>query len=146
MPVAIDYPKARRALVAAEPHSSVVIDVSSSPDAYGNLIHALWQARKPFVIVEHDIVVRRFTIADLRACRQPWCGFPYLEVANSKPVMGLGCTRFREACFEAVPDIGTKGMDWRNVDARIAVLRESGLVEHVHQPALDHLNPKVRSR
>lgn len=141
MPQAIDYPEAVKALLqSAGRHTFTFEPVGHDSHAYWNLFLDLWDEGEPFVIVEHDIVVRPSTIQRLENCPALWCGFVYHE-APGEPVAGLGCTKF-------VPSFEIKyagpPLVWQNVDSAVTgLMTAGGLVRHDHVPWLRHLNPTV---
>lgn len=116
-------------------------------EAYWRLLARLWREPGDLLIVEQDVGIRAGVVESLFACREPWCGFPYL-VAGRVQVC-LGCTRFTAALKAAEPDLldgvgedGTGGLparDWRRLDVRIlGHLRERGYRQHEHRPAVKH--------
>lgn len=125
-------------------------DVSGSDTSYTRLLACLWAAGEPFCVVEHDIVPHPGALAKLAACPQPWCAYPYAYMGGMHA--GLGCTRFSAALLAAVPDavertwaestdVHPAGF-WCALDDRLArVLRRAGFTQHVHFPAVRHLNP-----
>lgn len=142
MPVATIHHEARAALLAATSRP-LFMDVSASAHDYGRLVNWLWAEHTGFILVEHDIVVRPDTIAELQACPELWCGFPYLE-ARGEPVTGLGCTKFSRKLVRSVPPPIEPNTIWQNVDANVGPrLRALGFEIHRHMPPVRHLNPRV---
>jgi hypothetical protein len=140
MPVAIDCPEAVKALLRSEGHHQItLVPVYYSEYDYWDLFLSLWDEGEPFVLVEHDIVVRPSTIQRLEDCPEPWCGFVYHE-APGEPVAGLGCTKFTPTFDLPV----LEPLVWQNVDSAVSgIMRNHGLVRHDHHPWLRHLNPTV---
>jgi hypothetical protein len=140
MPVAIKYPEAQVALLRSRGRNTIDFEhVGHNQYAYWNLFVTLWREGEPFVLVEHDIVVRPSTIQQLEDCPRPWCGFVYHE-APGEPVAGLGCTKFTPGFDLPV----LEPLVWQNVDSAVGgIMRTHGLVRHDHQPWLRHLNPTV---
>src|SRR5262249_41072279 len=68
---------------------------------------------------------------------QPWCGFQYFVFGEFRSY--LGCTKFD-------PKLGDCPLDgdliqWQVIDKTIEQkLMQLGLREHIHQPAVTHLN------
>lgn len=141
MAVAHPYLEAIEALYRAAPEAEMV-NVSEDPYAYWALVSRLWHTGDPFVLVEHDIVLRPDTIERLSDCVHQWCAFTYLQ-APGEPVSGLGCVKF----IPTVPlhlEAGWGDPIWQNVDATVAgLLHAAGWRVHEHKPPLRHLNPKV---
>lgn len=130
-----EHPEAREALASEGPH---YIDVSRDDYAYWRLFRTLWMGGRPFTIVEHDVVVRPDSIAELDACPERWCAF---RVTTGEGwVCTLGCVRFRPSGSWPV----TEGARWQDLDWTLeAALVKAGWQKHVHEPILDHVNPGV---
>jgi len=94
------------------------VDVSRAPDAYWELLAALWGDRRDFILVEHDVVPDLAALEDLEDCDRRWCAQPY-RYLHGQLNWGLSCTRFRRAAMDATPDL------W----ARVAVMSD-----HLHGP------------
>lgn len=140
MPIAIVYPEAIKSLLTWQPDADLV-SVAASPYAYWALFVRLWREGRPFVIVEHDIVIGWETIRNLEDCDSPWCAATYHE-APGKPVSGLGCTKLVPS--EGVPFDTFPEQIWQNVDTTVAgLLHTAGWTVHEHGPWLRHLNPRV---
>jgi hypothetical protein len=127
------------------------IMIPSGDDAgYWTAMHKWWEIGESFVVVEHDIVVRRDTIAELKDCDEPWCAWPVDYLGG--PYHGLGCMKFRAELMREVPGaIDRVGefestdhprRHWCAIDARLqAVLRSFNFDMHKHVgPALTHLD------
>jgi hypothetical protein len=139
MPIAVTYPEAIKALVKWVAPAEIV-NVAHDDHAYWELIVRLWRDGKPFIIVEHDIVIRPDTVSELEQCPQPWCAFPYHEEIGD-PVTGLGCTKITPG--GALHYMSPEPV-WQNVDTTVAgALTELGQTVHEHGPWLRHLNPRV---
>ena len=141
MPVARYHNEAVEALLQTVGHQVSIIPVHQSDYAYWYLFSHLWKAGQPFVLVEHDIVIRPDTIDLLAACPALWCGFVYHE-APGEPVAGLGCTKITP---DPRVDLGlVQRLVWQNVDSAVTGLMMGlGLTRHDHHPWLRHLNPTV---
>jgi hypothetical protein len=141
MPLAIAYPEAIMALFRADPLAEIV-SVAGNPYAYWSVFTSLWREGRPFIIVEHDIVVTAQVLDDLASCGGKWCAFTYHEEIG-EPVSGLGCTKF----VPTIPlylEAGWGDPIWQNVDTTVAgLLQAAGWRVHEHGPWLRHLNPKV---
>jgi hypothetical protein len=125
------------------------VDVSGSDTAYWELLRDLWAEGKTFYSVEHDVIVRPDTFADLEACPEPWCGFLLPYLGGEYP--GMGCVKFTDSIIAAVPDalIQSGRMSngnhppghWCSHDhfLQMVVLPAAvGHYKHVHGPALGH--------
>jgi hypothetical protein len=137
---------ARLANQHAPGHRRVRLDPLDS-SAYWRLLAKAWTEPGDLVVIEQDIGLRPGVIAGFEACRQPWCGHPYL--IGGRELVCLGCTRFTAELKTAVPDLfdlvaarsdpGLPGTHWRRLDERIAsVLEARGYTRHRHQPAVAH--------
>lgn len=125
--------------------------VGGSDDAYWGLLRKLWLERETFCIVEHDVVLRGNTLAELEACESPWCAFPvpYMDGEYA----GLACVKFDAFLIASAPqaldDVALMEnaqhprKHWCMVDAWLqgSVLPRTRLSRHVHQPALRHVRP-----
>ena len=102
---------------------------------------------EPFIVVEHDIVVRPETLRELRDCPEDWCavGYKYL---NEPSAYGMGCVKFSDRLICRSPylfqKIANEGdslhppRHWCRLDAHIwEALTERG--EHRH----DHPGPPI---
>lgn len=134
-------PLARSAL---EPFRPVYIDVSSDDLAYWRLLRGLWLGGKPFVIVEHDVIVWPDTIPELERCPEPWCAQAIHSVdtgAGRNWSATLGCVRFRpwSRSWSVHPT------PWQRLDSAVgdALRAQRGKGVHVHFPILLHLNASV---
>lgn len=125
------------------------VDVSSSDDAYWQLLANLWSRGGTFVLVEHDILVRPDSIEELVNCHHPWCSFqvPYV----GRLYAGLSCAKFSEALIARYPDALDRiaafsdedhpPRHWCRLDSHLQayVLNPGGEEMHVHGPPLTHL-------
>ena len=105
---------------------------------------------EPFILVEHDIVVRPETLRELRDCPEDWCAapFPYLDKPEA---WGMGCVKFSDRLIVRNPWIFNKIKDmgdddhpprhWCTLDLHLwQVLTERGEKRHDHPgPALGHV-------
>ena len=105
---------------------------------------------EPFILVEHDIIVRPETLRELRDCPEDWCAapYPYLD----KPLAwGMGCVKFSDRLivrnpwifreFENDGDALHPARHWCSLDSHIwNALTERGETRHDHAgPALGHI-------
>ena len=143
MPVAKLFPEAIKELFQHHPDAELAW-VGDNPYAYWSLFVQLWKENKPFVIVEHDIVIGDMTIRNLEDCDSRWCAATYHE-APGEPVSGLGCTKLvpsGDVGFSTFPE-----QVWQNVDTTVAgLLTTAGWRVHEHGPWLRHLNPRVAAQ
>ena len=105
---------------------------------------------EPFIVVEHDIVVRPETLRELRDCPEDWCAAPYPYLGKEE-AWGMGCVKFTDRLIVRNPWIfrdreheGDKlhpPRHWCRVDALVwAALTAQGERRHDHPgPALGHL-------
>jgi hypothetical protein len=106
--------------------------------AYWSLTKWLWEDSEPFVLVEHDVLVRPDTIPELEACPERWCAFSIWMGEGT--VATFGCVRFRPHGRWPVPG----PVEWQGLDmATEYALTGLGWTKHVHGPVLGHLNPNV---
>ena len=133
-------------------HPWEAVDVSGSDEDYWALLAGLWADGRCFINVEHDVIVRPDTLAELEACPQPWCGFPLPYLGGEYP--GLGCVKFDASIIAAVPDALVQAgrmsngnhppKHWCTTDhfLQMVVLPAAvGHGKHVHWPALGHWRP-----
>lgn len=78
--------------------------VGDSDSAYWELLKELWTPTHDLCVVEHDIVVKRDTIALFEICPEPWCAAPYNFLGRGS-YMGLGCVRFRSELIAKTPEL-----------------------------------------
>jgi hypothetical protein len=127
-------------------HQRVRIDPADS-DAYWRIVAQAWREPGDLLIVEQDIGIHADVVPGLTACREPWCGHPYL--IGEQLLICLGCTRFTGELKSAEPDLldvvgedGTAGMPakhWKRLDVRILDhLRVRGYKQHSHEPPVAH--------
>ena len=142
MPFAIPYGEAIKALLHWAPDAEV-ISVAYNDYAYWELFCRLWRDGQPFIIVEHDIVIRKDTIRSLADCEASWCAYVYHQ-APGNPVSGLGCTKFvPSGALHYTPPEPV----WQNVDSVVTgAMRKLGWEVHEHGSWLRHLNPRVAAQ
>jgi hypothetical protein len=115
--------------------------------AYWALLADAWRRPGDLAIVEHDIGIHDGVMPGFEACREPWCGHPYL--IGVQLLICLGCTRFTAELKAAEPDLldvvgedATAGMpakNWRRLDVRILdEMRRRGYAQHRHDPPVAH--------
>lgn len=118
------------------------VDVSSSEDAYWQLLSSLWADGQDVVIVEHDVIPDADAIEDLLDCPEPWCAQPYPYVYD-RLNWGLACTMFTATAMKRVPDLWTHvavmsdylhpPLHWCRLDAwSHRVLTAHGIDRHDH--------------
>lgn len=78
------------------------VDVSGDDDAYFRLFQRLWHEGEGWVNVEHDVLVRPDTLAELADCPHDWCAAPIPYLSNRR--YGLGCVKFSDRLLEEFPD------------------------------------------
>ena len=105
---------------------------------------------EPFIVVEHDIVVRPETLRELRDCPEDWCGAPY-PYLDKPEAWGMGCVKFSDRLIVRNYDIFQQFANdddplhhrrhWCRVDAQVwQALTANGEVRHDHPgPALGHV-------
>jgi hypothetical protein len=105
---------------------------------------------EPFILVEHDIVVRPETLQELRDCPEDWCAAPY-PYLDKEEAWGMGCVKFSDRLivrnpwifqqFENSCDINHAPRHWCLLDYHIwSMLTQNGEKRHDHAgPALGHL-------
>jgi hypothetical protein len=109
---------------------------------------------EPFIVVEHDIVVRPETLRELRDCPEDWCAAPY-PYLNEAEAWGMGCVKFSDRLICRSPylfqKISNEGdplhppRHWCRLDAHIwEALTERGEHRHDHPgPALGHVGGRT---
>jgi hypothetical protein len=109
---------------------------------------------EPFIVVEHDIVVRPETLRELRDCPEDWCAMPY-PYLNEKEAWGMGCVKFSDRLICRSPHLFSRIANegdplhpprhWCRLDAHIwEALTERGEHRHDHPgPALGHIGGQV---
>ena len=129
-------------------HPWEAIDVSGSDFNYWTLLSDLWSRKACLILVEHDVIVRPDTLAELEACPRPWCAFTVPYLGGEYP--GLGCVKFDASIIAAIPDaldqVGTMSnashppKHYCSMDHFLqrVVLPQTGMAQHVHLPALGH--------
>lgn len=139
-----------RAALDASGYEWSAEDVSYCNATYTLLLTCLWRNGEAFAVVEHDIVPHPGALAELEACPEPWCVFPYAYQHGTHA--GLGCARFSASLLAAVPDAVTQTLaeatqahpsgHWCQLDDRLSrVLQRRGYTRHVHSPEVGHLSP-----
>ena len=104
---------------------------------------------EPFILVEHDIVVRPETLRELRDCPEDWCAAPY-PYLDKPEAWGMGCVKFSDRLIVRNPWIfrqfANDGDDlhpprhWCSLDFHIwTALTENGEKRHDHQGLLGHV-------
>jgi hypothetical protein len=121
--------------------SPAYVWVGGDEGQYWRLVRGLWESGRAFAIVEHDVVPPPGAVAEMWACPQDWCAFPY--PVGDIVTTALGCTKFEAAIIERHPmlvgAIPENGRDWHSLDASvIGELHRRGEHEHVHGPAARH--------
>ena len=118
---------------------------------YGQLLASLWAAGEGFILLEADVVPWPGALADLWACRAPWCGRLY-PVAPSGPADGgLGCVAFKDVLVREFPRLPERwdGWGWKGLDLRVraavtnAVGSRSRQGFHVHRPPVAHARERA---
>ena len=106
-------------------------------------------AVEPFILVEHDIVVRPETLRELRDCPEDWCAAPF-EYLDKPEAWGMGCVKFSDRLiarnlnlFHEISEIedAHPARHWCVMDYRIwTYLTSRGEHRHDHPgPALEHI-------
>lgn len=103
--------------------------------AYGQWFTEEWNRRRPFVMVEHDIIPWPGAVEALLECDRPWCSHEYpLQQGHLTTSFGIG---------KYVPD-GPAPADWAETEWRLLdgsvlpeVRKRLGPV-HVHEPPVAH--------
>lgn len=148
LPWTQDHPEVYKALRAAVKSFRNPYVGRSDRDYFWTLSE-LWEGGEPFVIVEHDVIVRPNSINELEQCPWPWCAFAVRYGDGSTP--GLGCAKFTAEVMRAAPDALDRvarmsddehpPMHWCRLDwwLQHMVLPGYGFTQHVHGPPLEHL-------
>ena len=105
---------------------------------------------QPFIVVEHDIIIRPETLRELRDCPEDWCSIPY-PYLDKPEAWGMGCVKFTDRLivrnYSMFRDLAPVGdalhppMHWCIIDWRIwQYLTAKGEQRHDHPgPALGHV-------
>lgn len=105
---------------------------------------------EPFIVVEHDIIVRPETLRELRDCPEDWCSAPY-PYLDKPEAWGMGCVKFTDRLivrnYQIFDQIGRVSDEqhpprhWCWMDLLIwTALTERGEKRHDHPgPALGHV-------
>lgn len=110
---------------------------------------------EPFILIEHDIVVRPETLRELRDCPEDWCGAPYPYLDREK-AWGLGCVKFSDRLIAHNPWLFRQPWEgddihparhWCRLDTYIwEGLTANGYTRHDHDgPVLGHLTDPTKS-
>ena len=130
----------------------------TSDTGYFEALHDAWEPgpqhmAEPFIVVEHDIVVRPETLRELRDCPEDWCAAPY-PYLNEDEAWGMGCVKFSDRLIVRNPwifrqfanagDAKHPPRHWCRLDSYIWIaLTERGEKRHDHPgPALGHVGGK----
>jgi len=106
--------------------------------SYDQLFRRLWDARQPFILVEHDIIPFPGALRELWMCPEPWCGFPYYVFGELRSY--LGCTKFDPSRLGECP-LPDDLMPWQTIDKLIEKsLMKRTFGGHLHSPPVTHLN------
>lgn len=106
--------------------------------SYDLLFRKLWEAGRPFILVEHDILPWPGALVELWNCPQPWCGFQYYVFGELRSY--LGCTKFNPGVLGECPLEGDL-LEWQKIDKAIQrKLLTRGQNGHIHGPPVTHLN------
>ena len=113
---------------------------------YYRLLCELWERGKSFIMVEHDILPWPGALAELWGCGT-WCCMPY-NLGGSNLIAAHGCTKFGadvlEVTRERVLAIEGDERHWTRLDTVVnEILEAVGLIRHVHDTPVLHLNRRV---
>jgi hypothetical protein len=135
------YPECRKAL---EPSNPTYVDVSSDDFAYWRMMRDVWNKGEPFIIVEHDVLVRSDTIERLAACPRQWCSqrVHSVDVGHGRAwVAALGCAHFRpEGEYPIREPVSWKELDMATEDY---LTLERFQKKHIHRSLLLTYQPSV---
>jgi len=92
------------------PLDPIGVDCRDDTEAYIRHFIRRWNAREPFVNVEHDMLVSVAQVLDLWACPEPWCAHGYAGGPGRFP--WFGSVRFRPAFMDRFPSVWTELYDW----------------------------------
>lgn len=107
---------------------------------YSRLLRNLWQAREPFVLVEHDIAPWPGCVDELYACPADWCANSYTWKGGIGLSHMFGCAKFSTALMGALPDVWNTPCHWSECDQRLFfAAREKQIEPHLHRPPVLHL-------
>ncbi len=132
-------PETSISVIAYAPGAEFV-DCSSDNFAYWKAFRERWNSGEDLVVIEQDNEIRADTIAQLDACQQHWCTFPYRVVSQSGidgvAAESLGCTRFSAELQSKVKARHISQDDyrhWRQLASRVSVtLTRYGYRPHLH--------------
>ena len=109
---------------------------------YARLFTELWQARRGFILVEHDIVPWPGAIQQLDTCEHEWCAFAYPTSLSSR-CQSLGCVKFSSALLERIPyDPEWQNRGWDALDGAVMGTLQAETV-HTHEPPVAHCKART---
>jgi hypothetical protein len=117
------------------------VDVSGGDDWYYWALQGAWHRGDGVLIVEHDVVPYEGAIETLQECSCDWGGVPYQVGINIDS--WLGCAKFSPELMAHHPEVFNQmeNTDWNAIDGQLLpYLRIHGERQHIHWPALAHLN------
>lgn len=118
---------------------------------YWSLLSDCWSNGETFAIVEHDIVVRPESLAELDTCPYEWCSFgaPYFCGVYH----GLGCVKFTANLIARHPnaldkvaayhDEGHPSKHWCRLDAWLQDRVLASEYRHRHETVLEHAKKEL---
>lgn len=116
--------------------------VMSDYHHYGRLFTDLWQAKRGFVLVEHDIVPWPGAIEQMLRCEHEWCAFAYPTTLHSR-CQSLGCVKFSASLMERIPyDSEWQNRGWDALDGAVIGTLEAETV-HTHEPPVAHCKARM---
>ena len=156
--VLVPFTSLRSETVVALANSDIPYEMTARPiiddEGYFYVLAEAWTpmagAVEPFIVVEHDIVVRPETLRELRDCPEDWCAAPF-QYLDKPEAWGMGCVKFSDRIIarnlNLFHEISDQTDDhhpprhWCVMDFRIwNALTERGEVRHDHPgPALGHV-------
>lgn len=121
--------------------------VGDTDESYHVLIAQLWEKRRAFIVVEHDVIVREDTFDVLANCDNDWCAFPIPYLTGL--YAGMACVKFSERMIKALPDALARAAlrvipdhpprHWCVLDNGLrTILLEQGFSQCEHFPPLGH--------
>lgn len=120
----------------AREHDARLVEIQpDDTEGYWRLLVAEWAQPGDLVIVEQDILPAPGVVAEMVACRRPWCTSPYPITIHGHLVRtSLGCVKFAARLKIRHPDLmrrlgevadtGLPARDWRRLDVRLGPLLE----------------------
>ena len=157
--VLVPFTALRSETIVALANSDVAYEMVARPivddEGYFEALAEAWtptaeHMAEPFIVVEHDIVVRPETLRELRDCPEDWCSAPY-PYLDKERAWGMGCVKFSDRLIVRNPwifsdmshwsDESHPPKHWCRMDSRIWImLTERGEKRHDHDgPALGHV-------